>query len=119
MRVESHAFSHAKANSSYAFKEKKVLIEKIGKEQMLLQTAEECTELAQACLKMARKMNGKNPTDKSFKTLQANLEEEITDVMICLEELTDAECVDEHSMTKWYDLKKERIRKRFKTEDEV
>ena len=96
-----------------------MLIEKIGKEQMLLQTAEECTEMAQACLKMARKMNGKNPTDKSFKTLQANLEEEMTDVLVCFEELYDAECVEERNLTKWSDLKKERIKERFKTDDEV
>ena len=61
--------------------------DKIGKEAMLEQTAEECSELSKACLKLARKLRDENPTHKSFDVLENNLKEEVTDVLICIAEL--------------------------------
>ena len=38
------------------------IIDKIGTPAMLEQCAEECAELGQACLKLARKLRDENPT---------------------------------------------------------
>ena len=49
------------------------------------QLAEECSELAQACLKKARKLRDENYTPKTMKKIDANLEEEYTDVRLAAE----------------------------------
>ena len=41
------------------------IYEKIGESALLQQIAEEAAELAQAALKLARKLDGKNPTPKN------------------------------------------------------
>ena len=63
------------------------MIEKIGRPAMLEQLAEESTELAQACLKLARKERGENPTPKSKTECERELIEEFTDVIQCAREL--------------------------------
>lgn len=63
------------------------IVEKIGVPALLEQTAEECCELAQACLKMARKLRDENPTPKSIEDIRDNLVEEAVDVTICLDEI--------------------------------
>lgn len=45
------------------------------------QLAEEATELAQACLKMSRKLRGTNPTPLSIDEITKMLTEEFTDVV--------------------------------------
>lgn len=45
--------------------------------------AEECTELAQAALKMARLIRGENPTPIKRGEAETNLQEEFTDVISC------------------------------------
>lgn len=47
------------------------------------QLAEECNELAQACLKKARKLRDENYTPKTMEEIDADLEEEYTDVRLC------------------------------------
>ena len=54
------------------------MIEKIGRPAMLEQLAEEASELAQACLKLARKERGENPTPKSKAECERELIEEFT-----------------------------------------
>lgn len=49
------------------------------------QLAEECCELAQACIKASRKLRGENPTDRSQEYIDQNLKEEFTDVVLCAE----------------------------------
>lgn len=44
------------------------------------QFAEECTELAQAALKMARHLRGENPTPMTEEQIKHNLIEEASDV---------------------------------------
>lgn len=61
------------------------IVEKIGVPALLEQTAEECCELAQACLKMARKLREENPTPKSIEDIRDGLVEEAADVELCLE----------------------------------
>lgn len=51
------------------------------------QLAEEASELAQAALKKARKLRGENYTPKSMEEIDRDLEEEVTDVDICLDVL--------------------------------
>ena len=63
----------------------KTILDIIGAPAALEQCAEECSELAQACLKLARKLRGENPTPKDESALYAALEEEIADVYLCLE----------------------------------
>lgn len=54
---------------------------------LLVQTAEECSELAQACLKFARKLDGTNPTPKGYGELTDSLIEEMADVYLSLSTL--------------------------------
>lgn len=89
-----------------------MLIEKIGDAAMLELAAEECTELAQACLKMARDMRGDMPSFKSKEELYDHLCEETADVRICIEELS-GKVVDLSDVSKWELLKKERNMERF------
>lgn len=89
-----------------------MLIEKIGEAAMLEQTAEECTELAQACLKMAREIRGENPTFKDMKTVSDNLHEEIADLMVCIAEL-ESEMVSRNRVDDWMRKKVERMAKRL------
>lgn len=63
------------------------IADNIGIPALLEQTAEECCELAQACLKMARKLRDENPTPKSIEDIRDNLVEEIADVELCMDEL--------------------------------
>lgn len=59
------------------------IVDHIGVPALLEQTAEECCELAQACLKMARKLRDENPTPKSIEDIRESLVEELADVDIC------------------------------------
>lgn len=43
------------------------ILNKIGEPAVLEQLAEECTELAQSALKLARKIRGENPTPKALR----------------------------------------------------
>ena len=57
---------------------------KIGFERTLQQLAEECSELAQASLKLIRYIDGRNPTNKSYKRCMDDWKIEITDVLVCI-----------------------------------
>lgn len=61
------------------------IVKEIGEPAVLEQLAEECSELAHAALKYARKLRGENPTPKTeLKCLYA-LGEEIADVSLCID----------------------------------
>ena len=60
--------------------------DRIGDAAMLEQLAEECAELGQAALKMARVLRKENPTPVTSAEAQKNLSEEFTDVLICAAE---------------------------------
>lgn len=56
---------------------------------LLDQLAEECCELAQACLKLKRaKTFSNNPTPIDFETAMANVYEEVNDVLLCMDSLS-------------------------------
>lgn len=94
-----------------------MLIEKIGKSAMLEQTAEECVELAHACLKLARYYRAENKVyGKTEEELLDNLAEEMADVEICtMEIMKDLELYIEYLEQK--DKKKERLKKRLEELD--
>lgn len=54
-------------------------------EEVLLQLAEEASELSHAALKMRRVLDGINPTPVGFQEARKNLIEEIADVLLCME----------------------------------
>lgn len=72
------------------------IVEEIGKPAMLEQCAEECSELAHACLKMSRKLRDENPTPDDMDKITASLIEEMADVYLCIHEIAvDKGCVKE------------------------
>ena len=95
--------------------EEKPIVDYIGKSALLEQTAEECSELSQASLKLARKLRNENPTPKSMDDILENLYEEIADVMLCIDALIDAglishEAIESVQLSKelrWYKRLKE------------
>ena len=96
-----------------------MLLEKIGKPAMLEQTAEECVELAHACLKSARYYRGENKVyGKTEEKLLDNLAEEMADVGLCIDEI-----VGGFGLLKQYDnwfIKKEyRLHKRLEELDDA
>lgn len=59
-----------------------IIVSHVTRGDMLAQLAEECSELAQAALKLRRTFEGTSPTPTSKETAEANLREEIADVML-------------------------------------
>mgnify|MGYP002772278242 CR=1 FL=1 len=66
------------------FKSDFEVIRSLGEPALLEQLAEECSELAQAALKMARLERGENPTPKTEEECVENLLEELGDVNLCM-----------------------------------
>ena len=93
-----------------------MLHEIIGTPAMLEQTAEECVEMAHACLKMARYMRGENKVYKTIKEIYSNLSEEIADVSICMGELLSAGVISYESLDSDIIAKKERMQKRIQND---
>ena len=58
--------------------------EKLPQEVLLVQLAEEASELAQSALKAHRALDGRNPTPVTRYEAQNSLEEEVADVLLCL-----------------------------------
>ena len=61
--------------------------DRIGDAAMYEQLAEECAELGQAALKMARILRGENPTPVTEDEASAMVLEEAADVLICMDEV--------------------------------
>ena len=93
-----------------------MLHEIIGTPAMLEQTAEECVEMAHACLKLARHMRGENKVHKTIEEMYSNLSEEIADVSICMDELLSAGVVSYESLDSDIIAKKERMQKRIQND---
>lgn len=92
-----------------------MLCEVIGKPAMLEQTAEECVELAHACLKLSRYLRDENEVHgRSEYELRSNLNEEMADVLICMGELLDADILSNDELNYWLDFKKNRMKERLK-----
>lgn len=89
------------------------ILKKVSKPALYEQLAEECTELAQASLKMARKLRGENPTPKDENEIMTNIVEECSDVVGCLR------IIGIHPDKATMANKNERWVKRLKTMEEV
>lgn len=74
--------------------------EHIGVEALLEQAAEECTEMAHACLKMARKLRDENPTPVSLESCTEKLTEETADVMLCINTLFELDVLEDDAVDK-------------------
>ena len=68
------------------------IAEQLGPEEILCQCAEECAELAQAVLKMRRVLVGTTPLTQSEARVLIN--EEVADVLNCVEALEAISLVD-------------------------
>ena len=66
------------------FKSDFEVIRTLGEPALLEQLAEECSELAQAALKLARLERGENPTPKTEEECVQALLEELADVDLCI-----------------------------------
>lgn len=93
-----------------------MLLEKIGKPAMLEQTAEECVELAHACLKLARYYRNENKVyGKTEEELLDNLAEEMADVDICFNEILMRVGLIKHY--NWFIKKSNRLHERLEELD--
>ena len=90
------------------------IIKQIGIPAMLEQLAEECAELSQAALKLARIRRGENPTPKTEEECLAALTEEIADVELCISELMMKDFVDYNKVMDIIDQKEKRWLNRLK-----
>ena len=61
------------------------ITDKLGKEEILCQLSEECSELIQACLKYRRTMKGLTP--KTEDEIKENLFEELADVLLNIQQM--------------------------------
>ena len=61
------------------------IADKLGKEEILCQLSEECSELIQACLKYRRTMKGLTP--KTEDEIRENLFEELADVLLNIQQI--------------------------------
>lgn len=96
----------------------KKLVDYIGEPALLEQTAEECMELAFACLKLARMKRGENKVwGHTEDELVKKIEEECADVDICMSELLRAGLIDSINELEWRAVKKQRMIDRLMLED--
>lgn len=68
-----------------------VISQNVPENEILCQLAEECSELAQAALKLRRTTIKTNPTPQTYDIAFANLAEETADVLACLDLIFDNE----------------------------
>lgn len=82
-----------------------IVRQKLGKAEILAQLAEECAELGKAALKLRRVLDGTNPTPVTAEEANANLREEIADVLGCVGLIgfieTDANAQLERKFRRW------------------
>ena len=90
-----------------------IIRNEIGVSALLEQTAEECVELAQACLKLSRKMRGENPTPATLDELNSKVTEEFADVANCMREMLKGNIVPYTEVTVIAESKMERWKKRI------
>lgn len=89
------------------------IVEQLGPAAILEQTAEECAELNQACLKLARKIRGENPTPVDMMTCLDNLCEEMADVLLCIEAIKEVGLINPRNIDSTYEFKLNRWKERL------
>ena len=94
------------------------IVNEIGVSALLEQTAEECAELGQACLKASRKFRGENPTPTNVMTILENVCEEMADVLLCIEVVKDSGIINPQIVDQYYNAKLERWKQRLNINQE-
>lgn len=89
----------------------------IGRAALLELMAEECSEMAQACLKMARKLRKENPTPLSEAEIWEHVNEEAADVEICIESLLLSGVLSRSEMNAQKKFKEARWEERLKEKE--
>lgn len=93
----------------------------LSEADILLQLAEEAAELSAAAAKLARKLEGRNPTPKSVEECMESFFEEVADVDVCMEILSWFDDMDTAQNQSIYDvtkvLKKTRWLKRLQEKE--
>lgn len=89
--------------------------EVIGVPATLELCAEECAELAHACLKMARYLRKENPTPVNSSIVHEMLKEEVADVFVSIQNLRDANLFNFEEV---YGMELEKIARRDKMLEE-
>ena len=95
-------------------KKEKTLVEYIGLPATLEQTAEECSELSFAALKLARMMRGENKVHgHTEEELKEKLTEECCDILVCINELVNCDLVTIDALCKGIEQKEKRMKERL------
>lgn len=81
-------------NGSKEMVKEPITPEDLDDDTLLIQTAEEASELAQACLKFTR-IGSDNPTPKSEEECWKSFKEEMADVLLCLTIISDKLDIEE------------------------
>lgn len=89
------------------------MVEIIGQAAALEMLAEECVELAQAALKLARVLRDENPASVSEGHARSNVMEEWADVLVCSEYLDEMEWFKPEIVDQCIRVKKRRARERI------
>jgi len=92
----------------------KQILDAIDSPAALEQAAEECAELAHACLKYARALRGENPTPKTEPECIAAINEELADLALCINVLDADGIIDEDAIERTMDEKEKRWKERLK-----
>lgn len=74
-----------RSDIDYIIEKQAYIREHIGNTDLLIQIGEECAELSQAIFKLIRKINQSNPTPKTVDEINRDIEEELTDVQLCID----------------------------------
>lgn len=88
--------------------ESKPIYEYIGKPALLEQLGEEACPNSQASLKMARYIRSENPTPKTAFDVTKDLVEEVSDVLVCIEELKAAGFINDKTINAMKEIKRTR-----------
>lgn len=99
-------------------KKGKTIIDTVGMPAYLEQLAEECAELCQASLKLARVIRKENPTPKSYEEAVNDFNEESADVSLLINEIYQETLLINRSLVfKTMKEKQNRWLKRLKKEN--
>ena len=85
-QVTTESINEISGNVKDSLEEKRNFIrKKLGVRDALVQLGEECSELSAIVFKLIRKIDDNNPTPLYFNEIMEKVDEEITDVMLCLD----------------------------------
>lgn len=90
----------------------------VSEHRLYEQLAEECCELAQAALKMSRYLQNEDSVDMNKKEIHSKLDEEMTDVFVCLDTLHRRPNINMELAAKKANRWKNRIEKTMITDPE-